>query len=394
MTAPLVTVAIDNYNYDAYIAAAIESALGQTYPHVEVVVVDDGSTDASREIISRYADRVKAVLKQNEGMVSATNAGFEASTGDVIIFLNADDLLAPTALERIAPLFASEALVKAHWPLRVIDAEGNESGGTVPASDLPSGELRKQVIAQGPACCPYPPMSGNAWSRRLLERTLPVPPEGLDPDSYLAALAPVYGTIGAVNDPLGFYRVHGTNMYASLSLAERLRWNLKVHSKRVQHLVRHLAATGVSLEEAPWMGGSDASTRWVRKLLAAFDQIQEVVPPGNGFILVDEHHLSVRNDEEILDHRPHTRFIEKSGEYVGRPESDIEAIEELERLRSSGWEALVFAWPSFWWLEHYADFRRHLDARYRLARASDLIIAYDLAREPEPQRQRQAARAR
>src|ERR1700757_584817 len=67
------TVVINNYNYGQFLGTAIESALGQTYANTEVVVVDDGSTDDSREIIASYGDRVRAVLKSNGGQASAFN---------------------------------------------------------------------------------------------------------------------------------------------------------------------------------------------------------------------------------------------------------------------------------------------------------------------------------
>src|SRR5690242_15345928 len=77
----LVSIIIDNYNYGQYLQAAIESALGQTYHNIEVVVVDDGSTDDSREVIGRYDGRITAVLKENGGQASALNAGFVRSHG-------------------------------------------------------------------------------------------------------------------------------------------------------------------------------------------------------------------------------------------------------------------------------------------------------------------------
>ena len=86
---PLVSIVIDNFNYGRFLGAAIDSALAQTYPHVELIVVDDGSTDDSREVISSYGDRVSAVFKPNGGHASAFNAGFRASHGCIVMFLDA-----------------------------------------------------------------------------------------------------------------------------------------------------------------------------------------------------------------------------------------------------------------------------------------------------------------
>src|SRR4051812_9049768 len=111
------SIIIDNYNYGAFLSAAIKSALQQEYPECEVIVVDDGSTDDSREIIATYRDRITAVLKENGGQASAFNAGFRASRGDVVIFLDADDMLVPTAVSGAVCCFEDAATVKAHWPL-------------------------------------------------------------------------------------------------------------------------------------------------------------------------------------------------------------------------------------------------------------------------------------
>src|SRR5215211_5807628 len=88
--APLVSIIITSYNYARFLPAAIESALAQCYPQIEVLVVDDGSTDSSREIIAQYQsrNRVVPVLKEHGGEASAMNAGFARSQGAIVIFLD------------------------------------------------------------------------------------------------------------------------------------------------------------------------------------------------------------------------------------------------------------------------------------------------------------------
>src|SRR5215469_12425788 len=141
--APLVSIIITSYNYRRYLPDAIDSALNQTYPNTEVIVVDDGSTDNSREVIAGYDGRIVPVLKENGGQASAFNAGFELSRGDVICFLDSDDALFPTAIARAADLLRDEEVAKVHWPLSVVDAQGNDTGKVVPSRALPEGELRE-----------------------------------------------------------------------------------------------------------------------------------------------------------------------------------------------------------------------------------------------------------
>ena len=92
---PIVSIIINNYSYDRFLAEAIDSALNQTYPHIEVIVVDDGSIDNSPEIIAGYGDRIVTILKENRGQASAFNEGFAVSKGQIICLLDADDIWYP-----------------------------------------------------------------------------------------------------------------------------------------------------------------------------------------------------------------------------------------------------------------------------------------------------------
>src|SRR4051794_8812023 len=108
----LASVVIDNYNYARFLPEAIDSALRQTWPATEVIVVDDGSTDRSRQIMAAYGDRIVPVFKENGGQNSALNAGFNRSRGEVVLFLDSDDALLPTAAEAAMGAFAEPDVVK------------------------------------------------------------------------------------------------------------------------------------------------------------------------------------------------------------------------------------------------------------------------------------------
>ncbi len=116
---PLVSLVINNYNYGRFLAEAIDSALKQTYPHTEVIVVDDGSTDNSRDITASYGDNISPVLKQNGGQASAFIAGFAASKGEIICFLDSDDMFLPEKVADIVDAFGySSDLQSRFHPLK------------------------------------------------------------------------------------------------------------------------------------------------------------------------------------------------------------------------------------------------------------------------------------
>jgi glycosyltransferase involved in cell wall biosynthesis len=118
-----VSIVIPCFNYARYLAETIESALAQTWPHVEIVVVDDGSTDESAAIATRY--RVRVVRQANQGLSAARNAGLRVTDGDVVIFLDADDRLHPGAAEAaIKVLEQSPSAMLAFGRCRLIDHKG------------------------------------------------------------------------------------------------------------------------------------------------------------------------------------------------------------------------------------------------------------------------------
>jgi glycosyltransferase involved in cell wall biosynthesis len=109
MKSPLVSVIIPVYNYDRYLGEAIESVLDQTYKNVEVIVVDDGSTDRSGEVAKSYADRnVRYQYQAHSGIGPARNQGVEMAEGDFIAFLDADDRWPEEKLERQLRAFEND----------------------------------------------------------------------------------------------------------------------------------------------------------------------------------------------------------------------------------------------------------------------------------------------
>ncbi len=210
---PLVSIVINNYNYGRFLRDSIESALKQSYPHTEVIIVDDGSSDNSREVIAEYYGRVRAIFKDNGGQASAFNVGFASSEGDIVIFLDADDLLLPNAVEEVVSVW-EPGLSKVQWRLQHVTEDLRPLPATWPLErSMPSGDLRGSLLKWG--YYPCPPTSGNAFARSFLERVLPMPEAEwrIAADSYLLSLAAVSGNIRSIDKVLGYYRVHGTNYW-------------------------------------------------------------------------------------------------------------------------------------------------------------------------------------
>ena len=154
---PLVSIVVTNYNYGRYLRAAIDSALAQTYVLIEVIAVDDGSTDGSREIIESFADRIVPVIKANGGHGSALNAGFDASRGEIVMFLDADDELLPEAAAQVVRAWRP-GVAKAQFLLRQI-LNARRIGDALPirlehfhrgmfVRDLPLDDVRRRRLRQ------------------------------------------------------------------------------------------------------------------------------------------------------------------------------------------------------------------------------------------------------
>ena len=204
------SIVITNYNYERYLAQAIESALTQDYPSVEVVVVDDGSTDGSRWILDHYEARATIVRKQNGGEASARNAGFRHCTGDIVMFLDADDYLYPDTASRVVQRFGP-GVAKVHYPLDIVDADGRKTG-EIMATRLGSGDMCELLQEFG--FYPSPPTSGNAYSRHVLDRMAPIPelPFRQGADTYQIVMAAVHGEVRALDTPCAAWRRHTRNM--------------------------------------------------------------------------------------------------------------------------------------------------------------------------------------
>jgi glycosyltransferase involved in cell wall biosynthesis len=211
---PLVSIIIGNYNYDRFVGKAIDSALKQTYENVEVIVVDDGSQDKSREVITQYVNQIIPIFKENGGQPSNYNAGFAQSKGEIICFLDSDDIFVPEKIEKVVKIFkSSEEIGWCFHSMQLIDEDNN----TLPVTNTPNYITHKcdfrPFINAGRIPPHVPPCSGLCFRRSLLEKILPMPaPKIITNNDYYVKFMAVGLSKGFVlSDALTLQKIHGNN---------------------------------------------------------------------------------------------------------------------------------------------------------------------------------------
>ena len=213
-----VSVIIPNYNYSKYVCEAVDSALGQTYQDKEVIVVDDGSTDNSVELLTKYGDKIKLIRQTNAGVCASRNNGVAASSGELIAFLDADDVWLPEKLEKqVAQFLADPNVVLSHVGVQDIDANGS---GLATHIDGMSGTVFCELLSFDRGVI-LGGCSGSVVPRNVFDEA-----GGFDRRLATSADWDFYfrtsrlGDVAFVHEPLLKYRFHGSNMHGNIKLME------------------------------------------------------------------------------------------------------------------------------------------------------------------------------
>lgn len=265
----LVSAVIPTYNYAHFVADAIESALAQTYRPLEVIVVDDGSTDDTRSVLERYAGRIVAIRKPNGGLSSARNAGIKAARGVCVAILDADDIWMPDKIERQMALLREHPEAGAiGCGAELVDAQGRLK--EVKLFPAPSGtrleRLRAVLLRQQ--------WVGGSGSGALIPVTM-LDRVGLfdeqlsaaeDWDMWLKLVAE--GPVFNVPAPLVRIRQHHTGTFRNAQKMERNQW--VVFDRQMQR----------------WAEGVDAGTRRRARALILSDSASERAFAGNHWAAV------------------------------------------------------------------------------------------------------------
>jgi len=227
LSRPFVSVLIDTYNHEKFIEQAIASVLGQKFPasDYEILVVDDGSTDGTPELVKKFAPRVTYLPKQNGGQASAFNFGIPKCRGEIVVFLDGDDWWEPGKLSTVVAEFESQPEIGAVGNgLYEVDEKGKRLFLNIPdrrySCHLRSLEEARHFLELRS----FLGTSRLAIRRGVLERILPLPEDLLvEADEFLGTMAVALSGCVVLDRPLTAYRFHADNQFQYTSSDDRRR---------------------------------------------------------------------------------------------------------------------------------------------------------------------------
>jgi len=247
---PLVSIVVPNYNYGRFLPDLLRSIEAQTYRNWECIVVDDGSTDNSVEVVAEAAareQRIHLLRKNRAGAVSCTVAAVPMVRGEIVAFVDSDDEMLPDRLASVVDAFQAEpdAGLLVHR-LYLVDEQRHVLGMMPLAQRLPSGDLREQTLRGRMGIAGLGVTSGLAVRADLLrwlhdESLMPTSEAANVFDEFIRRCVPLLAPVISIDRPLGLRRLHGRNISRGLeeSLLAVVERHLRIYAEqeRVQGAV-------------------------------------------------------------------------------------------------------------------------------------------------------------
>jgi glycosyltransferase involved in cell wall biosynthesis len=238
MRTPAITVLIDTFNHERFIEEAIVSVLEQDFPasETETLVIDDGSTDGTTEIVRKFAPRVRYVRKENGGQASAFNFGIPLAQGEIIAFLDGDDWWAKSKLSKVVQVLSSrpDIGVIGHG-IYEVDSHTGQMSAILPErpgdidlhTTAGAGFFRHMMCFFG--------TSRVTIRKQVVRRALPIPNElVIEADEFMSSLSAAYSKASLIQEPLTYYRLHTGNLF-------QIRSSDTAKSRRIHQVIVALA---------------------------------------------------------------------------------------------------------------------------------------------------------
>jgi GT2 family glycosyltransferase len=370
---PVVSVIVPVHNYGHLIAETLASVQRQSEPSWEVIVLDDGSTDATADVVARLAGedpRIRYARQGHAGLSAARNHGLRLARGRYVQFLDADDLIEEQKLAR------QVALLDRHPDVGIVY-------GAVRYFDSDRPGLLRQGRYQDEHWMPC--VSGtDEVLLALVQGNIMVVHAALARRRTIEAQGGFDPALRTVEDWDLWLRcaIAGiTFRYADLPGTRSL---VRVHARSLSQDGVSMAGGAATVREklaailptSPRLRRAldEAALNWHRQAEQAAREIATALPDTGTLIVVDEGQVLCGRDERPPRVLP---MMERDGRFWQRPGDDREALEEVTRLRSLGAVRIAFAFNAFWWLDHYQALRDYVLRRARPVHRSAVLKVYE-----------------
>jgi len=401
MADPKVTVALLTRNRAPLLRAALASVLAQRDVELDVVVLDNASTDDTPDVVRSFDDPRLTYLRHETdvGIVRNWNRGIReaAARSPLVSIFHDDDVMLPGFLAKSARALgqhpsAGMSLCLAQYTRQDGSVREVQSAGDV-KDGLNDGLDFLELAVEG-RCIEIPPPIVLFRGEVLLRAGFVDSPHArgtIDMNLYYRTAS--ISDVVFVREPLVQYRSHdgsdtallnrtadGTFWYGTMAeridaIAYLLRSPRAADPAYRARLAARLLSAHAHQSTAIHPCVPQMYHAWDTRRAIFLEQLEASLPPGEPFILVDNGELGV---EREFNGRRVVPFLERGGEYWGPPDDAAEAVDCLRRLRGEGAAWLVVAWPAFWWLDQYGGFDRHLRGDYRCALAGPHGVVFDL----------------
>jgi glycosyltransferase involved in cell wall biosynthesis len=221
---PFVSILITNYNFEKFISDSIRSAVNQVNSLHEIIVVDDGSSDNSRDVINNFNNKVIPIYKENGGQASAWNAGYQFCQVDIVCLLDSDDIFLPGKVSKVVKRMSDDNGIGWYFNRhKFVDIVTGNVLAFTPLKATGICDARNEII-KGHNPLHGPATSGLCFRSSLLDQIFPIPEEvdNSITEEYLRVVA-LYLAKGYMDtEPLSIKREHGANKFSSKSIKEKL----------------------------------------------------------------------------------------------------------------------------------------------------------------------------
>lgn len=399
MDQPTATIAIPTYNRSALLKISLDSVLSQTYSNFTVLVLDNASSDNTKDVVNSFSDpRIRYIRNdQNIGQMENWNLAIALNQSPFLCILQDDDLLRTGFLEAsLESLENNPSAAFSYTLVDYIDGDGKrlrvqEEPDVSPG--LLDGAQFLHLIAKG---CPCTIAASSVLMRASSLRRAGVFDSAHCKHTYdrnLYYRLASYFDLYFIPQALAQVRLHASQASAFnwrsaestgpvAAPAERIdAIAYLMHSPRAEDrhyrawLADQLLLMNARQSEAlhPFIPG----LYWTygERLQIAIRNMTHHIAPGQTLVLADEGQWALAfKDRKVIP------FVEREGAYWGPPADDQAAISEIERLRALGAEFFVLGWPAFWWFDYYLEFRGYLETTFACLLKNSRLVIFDLRR--------------